>query len=137
MSLVSSARPQRQNPANGTPGRSSRWTKSPRFGQNQTRRGQEPGFAVEGGWQQTLFWPDEEVWRRQQGPSGKTLQMARQVGPVDGSNALGLVEIGPGGAENRALLSGEGGSRPPFGQMKESGAVSEAPAAKRCKWGAG
>ena len=76
-------------------------------------------------------------WCQNQGSSGKTLRKACRKGPVDGQKALGLVEIGPGGVENWALLSGEGASTPPFGQMKESGVVSEAPAAKRCKWGAG
>ena len=59
--------------------------------------------------------------------------MAREMGPIDGSKALGPVKIGPGGTENRAVLSGEGGSTPHFGQMEESSAASESPAAKRCK----
>ena len=92
-----------------------------------------PAFLSGEGGSRHPFWSNRGVWRRQRGPGGKTLRMARQVGPTDGSNALGLVQIGPRVTENRAFLSGEGGSRPPFSKIEESSAVSEAPAAKPCK----
>ena len=92
-----------------------------------------PAFLSGEGGSRHPFRSNRGVWRRQRGPGGKTLRMARQVGPTDGSNALGLVQIGPRGTKNRAFLSEEGGSRHPFAQIEESSAASEAPAAKLCK----